>query len=234
MSFFKNIFIRLMTMKRKFQVDIMMVFLFLITLTVIVISSYTYSKTAASIFAFSKNTIERVSNSILEKLENFTQTLQMLVKLSATLVSNQTDLSLNNSILIKYMLDVLQIGPDLSAIYAGSPQGVFLGALDNHILKIESFLSDPTKQLPKDTFATIWYINPNVQPSYEVWQYRNMNDAIVDTETIPHIHFDPRQRPWYQGALEKKGFTGQKFIKQCQEGSRRLQFPILHMMNKGT
>ncbi len=198
--------------------DITLLFLFLIAMTVLIISSYTYSKTADSIFKFSKNTIRRVSNRILEKLEDYTQDLQLLVRLTTNLLPNEAAVSLNNEFLIKYMLDVIAVGPDLSAVYAGSPQGIFLGAIDIRALKIDHYFSDPQKPLPARAVAAVWYVNQEAQPPYEVWQYRDINHNIVGSETLPNPSFDVRKRTWYIGAAEKKGLFWSELYKTMPTG----------------
>jgi adenylate cyclase len=217
-SFFKNIFNLICRTKRKFQVDITIIFLFLITLTVVIVSSYTYSKTAASIFKFSKTTMERISNRILEKLEHYTQSLQLITELSTTLIPSSEAISLDNATLLKYLFDVIEKGPDLSGIYIGTPEGILLGAFDTDALKMNHYSSDPQKALPSEVVAAIWYVNRAAQPPYEIWQYRDEDYKMVGKECLLNPTFDPRVRPWYQGAVKKKGLFWSELYKTIPTG----------------
>jgi len=48
-------------------------------------------------------------------------------------------------------------------------------------------------------------VDRSVNPPLTTWKYWDKAFQVIRTETLTTDTYDPRSRPWYQGAEEKRG-----------------------------
>lgn len=198
MNFFKN---------RRLKIDILTIFLVIYAFSFLFITFYTYSKSTKSIHQFSKGTINRVSSLIIEKTECLLWGAQKVVRISQAFLSTKEDASIHNERLATFILDEVKFHPDINALYFGAPNGDHLAAINLNGFSITHYIGDPSKPLPPGTVYALRSIDYSTSADPpEQWQYLDTDFKVVGSETIPKTTFDPRVRPWYKGAVAKKGY----------------------------
>lgn len=128
------------------------------------------------------NSIQQATKTVIDDTTDYLMPLSRMVEFSSK-ISKMMALSLRNRKKFEaYSLEVLKFYPQTSGFYVADTQG--------------NFLMD--QRLPDGTIATD-IINRQGSHPTETWQYRNSSFQIVRTVKTK-INFDPRVRPWYQGA----------------------------------
>lgn len=189
---------------RRLQVDILTIFLFLILFSSATIIFFTHIKSTQSILKLSKETIDQVTASILERLNCLTNDVQRLVKTGEALYL-PSSVSSDNKESISYMLGVIKSYPNLDGFYIGTKEGNLLGAVKLSFQNRTHFLTEPSKPLPKESVYGFIVIDRTQAKPVEIWYYKNEKLETVAQETLPSIEEDPRLRPWYIGAKECAG-----------------------------
>lgn len=192
-NYFKN---------RRLQVDILTIFLLLIFFSSVAIISFTRVRSTQSILKLSKETIDNVSASILERLNCMANDAQRLVKAGAGLFLKEANVSEENKELVSYMLGVIKSYPNIDGFYVGTREGNDLGAEKLSLTNQIHFLTDPAKKLPKEAVYGFVVVNRTGPHPQETWFYKNEKLVTVAQEVLPQITEDPRTRPWYIGAKE--------------------------------
>lgn len=196
MNFFKTIF-----GERRLRFDITTIFTILLAATSFFIIFYTYFKIHKSILDFAEMTINRAGKIIYEKVTAFNKEYQEVPQVCDSLIIKADDVSENNKPLIYYLQRNLELHPVIFSIYFGTINGGFFNIENIKQTQQKTFYNEKTKQIPEEASLVIETINRLASPPYRIRKYVDKDLKLLAQETISPIGYDPRLRPWYQGAM---------------------------------
>jgi adenylate cyclase len=166
-------------------IRILTAFIGLIFITLLPIIIYGYYVDSNIMLSMAHNTINQVNKTVIEETTNYLMPSSNMVELSAK-VAEAGVVSLTDwQRLEKYTLEVLKFFPHISMFYFGDEQGNFV----------------MSRRLSDGTFATD-LVNRKTSPATEIWKYRNASLHVIKTVKSPQVQYDPRTRPWYEGAKQ--------------------------------
>lgn len=190
---------------RTLQVDILSLFLSLFIFSFAFVIFFTYTKHKKAIEEFSLGTVSRVSNIVLEKIKALIVDANRFPTITDSLIWNKSDITIENKDLVLYLLRVIQSENDFSHIFAASKEGNFLGASDLQASSQHNYMTNPSKPLPQEARYSVLYVDNTSKPSKVVWHYIDKNLEPICYEESFTQTYDPRLRPWYEGAMNTKG-----------------------------
>lgn len=168
-------------------VRILTAFIGLISVTVLPIILYGYYVDSFIMLSMADNLIVQVTKTAIDKTTDYLMPLSRIVDLSSK-IAKVGALSLNNDKRLEgYTIEVLKSYPQTSMFYLGDEHGNFVMA----------------RRQADGTIATD-IVNRNISPPTEIWKYRNASFNIINTVKSTAIKYDPRLRPWYEGAKKSK------------------------------
>lgn len=179
-------------------VSITTLFLSLISLSFLLVMGITYWKISESILESATREVQWASTIIVDRAESLMLNAKRHTQVSAGLFQDLGIISLQNKSLISYMTDVVQFEDNLSNFYIGTAQGEYIGVKNLRLTTQKNYLTNTNKALPSDAIYALRYVNfaTNTDTIY----YKNEALEDVGKEDLPLQNFDPRARPWYQGA----------------------------------
>jgi adenylate cyclase len=189
---------------RKLQVDIMTVFLMLLTLTSTFIITFTHSRTIKSILEFSKTEIQNEAQIVVEKVDCFINEFTLIPQTANSLISNRSDVVLENHSLMAYVKQLVKVHPNLYAYYFGTNDGFLIEIINLKIAHQNTFHTNIDTPLPQNALYAIRYVDRQNDQVTANWFYFDHDLNQVADEVIPNYDFDPRKRPWYQDAYTTK------------------------------
>ena len=201
-------------MKVKLRVNIIVAFSTLLIATVSIIFFYTQKQTSVGIDQITQNLVSTVTKNVSDETISF---LNPAVQIAKNLTENPSRLqsSFRHSDSLEthfevHAADMLKMHPQISGIFVGDEQGRFLFAKQMEKGKTGIKVIDPNgKLLPKfldlieekglQEFTVIGDANAGVvQNSF--WKNLNEAGALTEIRINKDDNYDPRLRPWYQGA----------------------------------
>ena len=168
---------------RTLQVNILIAFAALLIITVSIIIGYTYRQNSRAMLALSDELIDQVTGTVIEKTINYLSPAAVMAQASAELPAIETMDLVDNPDLEAYGMALLELHPQLAGFFIGNEQGDFLF----------------TKRFPDSSIGT-QIIDRAAEPPTRTWTYRDPDGNVTDVETTTDFTYDPRQRPWYEGA----------------------------------
>ena len=201
-------------MKVKLKVNIIVAFSSLLIATVSIIFFYTQKQTSAGVDHITKDLVsavtKNVSNETISFLKPAVQIVSNLTHNSKRLQSSfqQSD-SLENHFEV-LALDMLKMHPQISGIFVGDKKGRFLFAKQMGEGKAGIKVIDPSGELlPKllnlleEKGLQDWKLigddnADTIQNSF--WKHLNAEGVLREVRLNKDDNYDPRLRPWYQGA----------------------------------
>ena len=169
--------------KRTLQVNILIAFATLLIITVTIIIGYTYQQHSAAMLELSGELIDQVTDTVIEKTTTHLSPAAIMAQASAEIPAIESMALVDNPDLEAYGRALLELHPQLSGFFIGNEQGDFLFA----------------KRFP-DTSIGTQVIDRTSKPPKRIWTYRDPQGNVTDVETTTDVTYDPRQRPWYEGA----------------------------------
>ena len=159
----------------------------LIVAAIIAVTLYSYRSNRNDALALSRNLVEILDQRVQAEVESYLDPAVWAVR---TLAGMRPDGGLSAAgwpLLERLALQLLRDRPQLASLYVGDPQGNFLmvqrspeGALDTKLIEQEA-----QRQV--------------------TWYRRDDAGQVVTVEEDPADTFDPRTRPWYDGASAADG-----------------------------
>jgi hypothetical protein len=131
---------------------------------------------------------DQATQSVIDKTVAFLTPAAELTELSAQLFTAGVLPFDNVAKLERYAIECLHSQSQIAMFLIGDRAGNFL-------------LSKPE---PDGSTATK-FVNRTVNPPLTTWKYWDKTFQVIRTETLTTDTYDPRSRPWYQGAEEKRG-----------------------------
>lgn len=190
---------------RTLRFDILTIFLFLISFSSITIIAFSYLNMSKSLLEFSNGVIVRASGSIREKINDLIDNAEDSTNEASALIFNSKDLFLKKDLLTSYMIRLLKDQPNLYGLYYAVPDGSMLEAVNLGVSHQTYFIFDPSKPLPPNSAFALRILDRSTPDVIDTWYYKDANLQTLATESNPNPTFNPVIRPWYRGAIEKKG-----------------------------
>ena len=159
---------------------------FLIVAAIMAISMVSYYNNRQDTLALSEDFLEALDRRIHSELNAYLTPASDLVRIGAESVRDRLDeiWSPDRSFI---GLEVLRTYPQLASFFVASPRGDFVmhkpnpdGSIDTKFIERE----------PSEVTVT--------------WIRRDADGNVVDTETAGDDTYDPRGRPWYDGAVQTR------------------------------
>lgn len=148
---------------------------------------YNYRSTSRAVLILCDELTDQATQSVIDKTVAFLTPPAELTELSAQLFTTGV-LPFNVAKLERYAIECLKSQSQISMFLIGDRAGNFLLA----------------KPEPDGSTATK-FVNRTVNPPLTTWKYWDKAFQVIRTETLTTDTYDPRSRPWYQGAEEKRG-----------------------------
>ncbi len=161
----------------------MVAFASLLIITVLIIIGYTYRQNTTAVLQLSDQLITQATDTVIERTSNYLSPAALIAQTSANIPHIQEADITNNPELEAYGIEVLNIYPQLAGFFIGNEEGDFLF----------------TKRFPDGSIGT-QIIERNGITNTRTWTYRDVDGRITEVETTPGVEYDPRLRPWYEGA----------------------------------
>jgi len=191
-----------MVPKLKLRTQILFVFLVLLAVSSVITISFTYARNSGTIRKMAQDLINAVKELIVDKISCMAKDLERLPQMEMDYFNRYPSLSLENKELIFYFLDTFRYYPTLAANHIATPDGNAL-IFFNLAVADKPYSFTNTKTLPKGTSYAIVFVNRSGGTGKEVWAYYDENLEPISKEEIPFQGYDPRDRPWYIGAVKE-------------------------------
>jgi adenylate cyclase len=176
--------------RRSLQINILLAFAALLIATVLIIVSYAYRQNSTTVLQISDNLIEQAGEAVIEKTTNYLAPAVLMAQSSARIPGAADFVLVDNAPLEAYGMELLALYPQLDAFFIGNEQGDFIF----------------TKRFADGSIGT-QEIDRSLTPPLRTWTYRDRAGNATSVEVTDDFTYDPRQRPWYEGAKT----TGQAY-----------------------
>jgi adenylate cyclase len=176
------------SIKRSLRVDMLTAFGGLLLATVLVVIIYFYSNTSRVVLMLCDDLVEQTTQAVINRTVNFFTPVTALTKMSSQIAAAGI-LPLGNSAgLERYAIEVLNAYPPVAGFIIGDKAGNFL----------------MVRRLPDGTTSTK-IMDRTADPPLTAWRTRDKAFNLINAENTTTDTFDPRLRPWYQGAKDDQG-----------------------------
>lgn len=135
--------------------------------------------------------MENISSYAMEQSQNYLNKAQQAAQLTKRLLRSQVLKQENSRALGNYFHEQLVTYPDIAGIYLGTAEGDFF------------YVSRNEKHSPGGTRTKIISHKNGVRLVHYIW--RDARQNLIFEEDDPADSYDPRVRPWYQGAMAVDG-----------------------------
>ncbi len=190
---------------RRLQVDIVTIFMILLAATTLFIITFSNSRTHDSILKFSKGTIQRSSQIILEKVDNLIKEFEKIPQNASSLILEASQINPLNSALMGFMQEQVKLYPNLYAFYIGTTDGGLIEITNLKVSKQTHLLSNPSTPLPQGCLYSLRLIDRSTAIAKQTCLYYDQAFNQIFEETIHPVTFDARTRPWYQASQQSSG-----------------------------
>lgn len=168
--------------------DILTAFGGLLLVTVLVVIFYFYRNTTRVVLMLCDDLMEQTTQAVINRSDGFFAPVAAMTEMSSQLATAKV-LPFNNVDLLEpYAIQALKSYPQIHMFLIGDQKGNFL--LSN--------------RQADGTIATK-FVNRLQGPPITTWKYRDNKFQVIKTETNTTDTYDPRVRPWYQGAQQNRG-----------------------------
>ena len=189
---------------RTLRVRILTLFLALIAGSFLSVISFVFIKDYRFVLDASKDVADSVSEAVLEQFRSIGQRSERIVGITAGFFDELGPINVENKRLTSYLLNVLKYDVNFSNFYIGLPDGSFCEAFSQRNAPQKNYMSDPSTPLPDSIVFSLMWIDKSQDPSVEEFHYFNDQFELVTTERVPKVDYDPRNRPWYEGAAQAR------------------------------
>ena len=170
---------------RPLHVDILTAFTVVLIVTVGLIVGHVYRENRRAVLTLSTQLIEQTSQQASDVAVSYLAPAQTTARVAASLARPASAPLIHNAPLINYAFEIVRLYPHLAMANIGDEQGNFL----------------MHKRMPDGTIATKT-IDRTATPPTVTWTYRDKAGQVTREETSRDVKYDPRERPWYQGARD--------------------------------
>jgi adenylate cyclase len=173
--------------RRSLWVDILIAFGGLLLITVLVVIFYFYRNSTHVALVLGDDLMEQTTHVVIYRTEGFLTPVAAMTEMSSQLAGEKV-LPINNpKAWYRYAIQALNTYPQIAMFLVGDKKGNFL----------------LSQRLPNGTIATK-FINRSQKRPFTTWRYWNKDFQLIKKETNTTDTYDPRLRPWYQGAQQSR------------------------------
>jgi adenylate cyclase len=188
---------------RTLRLEILTIFLALISFSSIVIVSFTYIQDTKAFDAIFHRSMHRLNNVIVDRTSCLLAEFRRVPEFIRGFVKQQPHLTVHNQELIDYFLNMMTQQKNLTTLFMGMPNGDAL-VIDNLSVTDHPNWFSSSELAPEGTkFTYLLVDHSKPEGERETWNYVSKDLRVIATHKKP-LEYDPRMRPWYQGA-EKSG-----------------------------
>jgi adenylate cyclase len=148
--------------------------------------------------ATAENSVELARRETVGHTEALVDPIASLVRVTSRLASENPDFFRQERAL-PTMMEVLGHSSNISSVYVGFKDGSYRMALRTPP-KMKVHAKDP----PEGTLYANRWIDRSAKTPIEVYTFLDSNTQVLGTSSAATT-YDPRVRPWYKDAVEKKG-----------------------------
>jgi len=174
---------RLSFTRRSLRVDILTAFGGLLLATVLVVILYFDRNTTRMVLMLCDDLMEQTTQTVINRTVSFLTPVATLTEMSSRLAGARVLPFSDWARLEHYAVHVLNTYPQIATFFIGDQAGNFL----------------LSRRQPDGSTATKFVDRSPGRP-VTTWKYRDANFQVIKTATDSTDTFDPRLRPWYQGA----------------------------------
>ena len=174
--------------RRSIRITILMCFVGLLLLTAVPIVGFMHYRNTDALLELADELMVQLSAIIIEKTGNYLSPAAVMAEMSARLEASEAPSLAVDADLETYAITVLKAYPQLAMFNMADERGNFL----------------MPKKMPDGSIATKT-IDRDAVPPTVTWKYRDIQGVVVRRETSTEMDYDPRIRPWYQGAVAAGG-----------------------------
>lgn len=188
----------------KIQVTILISFLLVLIVTCGLIIFYNYDRTTGLLIAEIESKITASVDNITVATQNQLLPAKKITQTAGMLFQNKSNILDGPENLIAQSIVLLDLYPQISGFYNGDFKGNLLAIRPVEASETYAFKKDsPTARIAKYEVRTI---NRNGPKPIETFKYLDQNGNVVETiiQDQKTQYYDPRVRPWYQGAVDAK------------------------------
>lgn len=179
--------------KISLKVSVLGLFLTLFIATILTIVLITSMRFYRSQMVISDQQMETVAREVQRELIGVLHPAEQSSNLAVKLIGSDT-VDLNTTAEMEdFSLELLKTIPNAAMVYWGDTQGNFI------VSRRES-----------DNTISSEIINRGATPPTDNYIYRDSSEKVIKIVAQPKITYDPRSRPWYQDAVNKKAFIWSK------------------------
>lgn len=185
---------------RTLRVEILTIFMALISFSSIVIVAFTYIKDTKAFDVTFHQTMHRLNNVIVDRTGCLLAEFRRVPEFIRGFVEQQPHLEIHSKELIDYFLNMMRQQTDITTLFLGMPNGNAL-VIDNLTMTDHPRFFSTTEAAPEGTVFTYLLIDHSKpEGKQQTWTYVSKDLKII-AEEVRELDFDPRTRPWYQGAV---------------------------------
>lgn len=174
-------------LSRRIVVDIFSALVGILFLTVFTITAYNYFQNTKAMMKLSNTIISQVTDKVSLTIDNYLHPAATIIEIGSRLAETTAFELSNLQQMESFALEVIKSYPHLKSFNIGDENGNFLM---------------PRKF--KDGSISTKIINRLASPPVEIWKKRNPLGGIAEITTSEKFDYDPRVRPWYISAKNKK------------------------------
>lgn len=170
-------------MRRFVRVAVPILTLLILLASILAIATYLYRANHADARELTDDLLQELDRRIVAEVVEFLEPAALVVRLAERLAGERALDAASEPVVESFALHVLESNPQLASVYFADPRGDFL------MYRRVSDGSIQTKRLERR--------GARVEST---WIKRDPEGRVIATGRDPADTFDPRTRPWYQGA----------------------------------
>lgn len=161
------------------------------------------------IFHANKQLVVQFAGRVMTEIQRDTSTyiltlfdgMKKLAEIEQAFVLKQSDVSVENDALVRYMFEAIKSIPDLTIIHVGSPNG--------SLIALFSLLNAANPQhgdgpLPESYKYALLFVDRFTEVPTETWYYLDKDGRRAGKWVAPAVTYDPRTRPWFEEVIKTK------------------------------
>ena len=189
---------------RTLKVSILALFLSLFLVAFLVVLGFTHFQDLKSSRQYAKEVAAQSTAIILAKFQTIASSVEQAAEVSVDFFPALGPLNVQNTKLIAYLLNCVKYDPNVANYGFGLPNGDMISAISQEFTPQQTYLTDPSKPLPKEAKFAVRFLNASESPQIDHWTYLNQDFQEVAKESVPVPNFHTSRRPWFVGAVQTK------------------------------
>ncbi len=184
------------------QFNILIIFISLLVAMTVSVAWYTYQKQSEAILDLSEDIIHQVSATAIEKTVRYLEPLRQAAETTAAVAGRAAFLDRRPE-LVAYLVRTLAVHDHFYSLYVGYADGDFLQVITLPE-GLQRFRPDDMA-VPPGAVRVVRLLDRDGEDAVETWTYVDADGRTLAVGESSEVVFDPRVRPWYQGAEQSDG-----------------------------